>query len=177
MSIKYSKVKYCLLLILACLLTFFYGIAILEDITPFRVLFFITGLVFIQWFFRRLNSQNIFITIDGQNFTYYFSGPFSRTTYVVPISQISNSRYSQDSSLSEISLWVDESFTDFARFNHPRHKIYAYEDSRLICVIFKKGRLQELENQGLNYLLFHGFENKMETTTQSQNEPTDSIFF
>ena len=45
---------------------------------------------------------------------------------------------------SEISLWMEDGFHDFAAFNHPRHKIYAYPDSQLIGIVFKRNRLKLL---------------------------------
>ena len=98
--------------------------------------------------------------------------------------QISHARYSRDSEESEISLWMEDGFHDFAAFNHPRHKIYAYPDSQLIGIVFKRKRLKLLEDHGLNSLIYQYKYNSPsqiptvtpQSTTDSQNN-SDSVFF
>lgn len=98
--------------------------------------------------------------------------------------QISHARYSRDSEESEISLWMEDGSHDFAVFIHPRHKIYAYPDSQLIGIVFKRKCLKVLEDHGLNSLIHQC---KYNTPSQSptatpqlitdSQSNSDSIFF
>ena len=89
--------------------------------------------------------------------------------------QISHTRYSRDSEESEISLWMEDGFHDFAAFNHPRHKIYAYPDSQLIGIVFKRKHLKLLEDHGLNSLIQkYKYSTPSQSPTVTPQSSTDS---
>lgn len=79
---------------------------------------------------------------------------------------------------------MEDSFHDFAAFNHPHHKIYAYPDSQLIGIVFKRKRLKALEDYSLNSLIYqykYSTPSQIPTatpqsTTDSQSD-NDSVFF
>jgi len=70
---------------------------------------------------------------------------------------------------------MEDSFHDFAAFNHPCHKIYAYPDSQLIGIVFKRKRLKVLEDQGLNSLIYqYKYSSPSQSPTATPQSTTDS---
>ena len=195
MTIKHSPVKNLLFILISLWFGGFSVLAAVDYLTssnPYKdTSFFVLSLLVAAFFslllifaIRRLTIHATILSFDHEYVTYHYSGLLSATTYCIPMQQISHARYSRDSEESEISLWMEDGFHDFAAFNHPRHKIYAYPDSQLIGIVFKRKRLKLLEDHGLNSLIYQYKYNSPsqiptvtpQSTTDSQNN-SDSVFF
>lgn len=149
MTIKHSPVKNILFLLISLWFGVFSALAAVDYLTssnPYKdTSFFVLSLLVAAFFLlllifaiRRLTIHATILSFDHEYVTYHYSGLLSAATYCIPMQQISHARYSRDSEESEISLWMEDGFHDFAAFNHPRHKIYAYPDSQLIGIVFKR---------------------------------------
>ena len=195
MAIKHSPVKNLIFILISLWFGGFSAWAAVDYLTssnPYKdTSFFVLSLLVAAFFLlllifaiRRLTIHATILSFDHENVTYYYSGLLSAATYCIPMQQISHARYSRDSEESEISLWMEDGFHDFAAFNHPRHKIYAYPDSQLIGIVFKRKRLKVLEDQGLNSLIYQykyctpsqGLDASSRPITDSKTK-SDSVFF
>ena len=195
MVIKHSPVKHTIFLLLALWYEGFFIYSLYNYLTStspskdggfffFSLVMAAAGLVFIIRCIRRLFLDSTIISIDRQGITYHFSGFLTSKTYRIPLQSIVRARYNQDTDESEISLWLDKDFHQYENFHHPRHHIYAYPDSRLISLVFKRKRLKELENLGLDKLIYQ-YQQGGPTTDQpaasvdetKPNTDGDSVFF
>ena len=195
MTIKHSPVKNILFILISLWFGGFSALAAVDYLTssnPYKdTSFFVLSLLVAAFFLlllifaiRRLTIHAPILSFDHEYVTYHYSGLLSAATYCIPMQQISHARYSRDSEESEISLWMEDGFHDFAAFNHPRHKIYAYPDSQLIGIVFKRKRLKVLEDQGLNNLIYQynystpsqGLDASSRPMTDSKTK-SDSVFF
>lgn len=192
MTIKHSPIKSSLLLILNLFIavcSIFALIDYLFSTRPYKDSSFFTlcliGLVVSSAFFilyiRRLTLQATIIALDHEALTYCWSGLLGAKTYRIPLEQIYRSRYDQDVQASEISLWMGPDFDRYADFHHPRHRIYAYPDSGLISLVFKRRRMKELEHFGLDQLIGQYQQSRPEreqtTPRDSRSRNQDGIFF
>ena len=195
MTIKHSPVKNLLFILISLWFGGFSAWTAVDYLTssnPYKdTSFFVLSLLVATFFLlllifaiRRLTIHATILSFDHEYVTYHYSGLLSAATYCIPMQQISHARYSRDSEESEISLWMEDGFHDFAAFNHPRHKIYAYPDSQLIGIVFKRKRLKALEDHGLNSLIYQykynapsqGLDASSRPMTDSKTK-SDSVFF
>ena len=195
MTIKHSPVKNLIFILISLWFGGFSAWAAVDYLTssnPYKdTSFFVLSLLVAAFFLlllifaiRRLTIHATILSFGHEYVTYHYSGLLSAATYCIPMQQISHARYSRDSEESEISLWMEDGFHDFAAFNHPRHKIYAYPDSQLIGIVFKRKRLKALEDHGLNSLIYQykynapsqGLDASSRPMTDSKTK-SDSVFF
>ncbi|MBF1698613.1 MAG: hypothetical protein HXO86_07230 [Streptococcus cristatus] len=186
MTIKHSPVKNILFILISLWFGGFSALAAVDYLTssnPYKdTSFFFLSLMVAAFFLLllifaicRLTIHATILSFDHEYVTYHYSGLLSAATYCIPMQQISHARYSRDSQESEISLWMEEGFHDFAAFNHPRHKIYAYPDSQLIGIVFKRKRLKVLEDHGLNSLIYqYKYSSPSQSPTATPQSTTDS---
>ena len=183
MTIKHSPVKNILFILISLWFGGFSALAAVDYLTssnPYKdTSFFVLSLLVAAFFLlllifaiRRLTIHATILSFDHDYVTYHYSGLLSAATYCIPMQQISHARYSRDSEESEIGLWMEDSFHDF---DHPRHKIYAYPDSQLIGIVFKRKRLKVLEDQGLNSLIYqYKYSSPSQSPTATPQSTTDS---